>query len=107
MLVKSSPKKNSPTPQPQIQFGIRRDKQEIQIRVGPERAYFGLELGIVELQSTIFLDPRGSRVRPDRRVRIRVEFRRFADIRDGERGHRRRNLAYLHGQGGDWDQQDQ
>src|SRR5206468_1037891 len=36
---------------------VGRNKKQIQIRVGPKPAHFGLEFGIVDLLRAIFLDP--------------------------------------------------
>src|SRR5215469_12702202 len=39
--------------QPKIQFIIRADKQKIQVGVGPECAYLGSELGIIDLVGAV------------------------------------------------------
>ena len=45
--------------QPEIQFGIRTDEQEIQVGVSPEAADFGFELRVIELMGAVFYDPGG------------------------------------------------
>lgn len=50
--------------QPEIQFGIRTDEQEIQVGVSPEAADFGFELRVIELMRAVFHDPRRRCVLP-------------------------------------------